>query len=739
MARGPSLRHQECEAAAVSPRLVLRQSDTLGSGIRRPPQAPHVFNETAESINKTVEEYAQWEKNWVDDLAKSVSVENATFDNLVLPWAEHEAETALRLAYFAYFANFHPDKNLRDTADAISPALTNVSQQTLTREDVSKLFNTVYDKQQNDTNLDAESRLYLEKVPQDFNSSGLGVEAGPKRDRYLEISRRLQVLSNEYLTEVIKDNTTLWFTREELPGVKPDILDTLIEGDGPNQGKLGVLLQDPSTGDVSSYCTNETTRKAIAVAGDLVAPSNVGRLEEALALRDEQARLAEQPNYSTWTLTNMMAKTPAAVQDLQQKVQDAMTPKLPKEIETLKQMKNKTGGDASHLYRWDVGLYSRLVIEEASTLDLDKQKEYFPAAQTVHRILDLYAELFGIKFVKIAGQDLDELSPTGNGTELTWHPDVELFAVWDSTSSEEFLGYLYLDAYFREGKRDNAYMIPLEPGFCKDSGERHYPVAGLYTNFRKAAANATRPSLMSRGEVSTLMHEAGHGMHQLLSKTRFSRFHGPNGCPLDWLEMPSQMMEEFAYAPDVLKRLSQHYTRIDPKYAEAWKKNNTELPPETLPDAAISDMVKNKVAFSAGGQIGQIALGKIDQIYHTPKSQEDAKKINTTKIWNDEFTAALKTEGQGIDGGHGQTSFTHIMQGYDAKYYAYLWSRVYAIDAYYTAFKANPINPEAGRRWREEVLQIGGATDDLQGVLDKFLGHEAPDLNPTLEAYGVKK
>lgn len=322
----------------------------------------------------------------------------------------------------------------------------------MTNEDLFKLFNTVYDKQVNDTKLDAESRLYLEKVPQDFNSSGLGIEAGPKRDRYLEISQRLQVLENEFSAEVVNDNTTLWFTREELPDVKPDILDALVKGDGPNQGKLGVLIRAPSTGDVNSYCTNETTRKSIYIASNQVAPSNIGRLEEALALRDEQARLADQPDFSTWALGDMMAKTPAAVQDLQQKVQDAMSPKLPKETDTLKQMKNKTGEDASHLYTWDVGLYSRLVIEEASALDLDKQKEYFPAAQTAHRILDLYAELFGIKFVRIEGKDLDELSPTGNGTQMTWHPDVELFAVWDSKNSDEFLGFLYLDVYFREGK-----------------------------------------------------------------------------------------------------------------------------------------------------------------------------------------------------------------------------------------------------------------------------------------------
>ncbi|PPJ51978.1 hypothetical protein CBER1_10693 [Cercospora berteroae] len=737
MARGPPLRHPGCEAAAVSPHLIERQSDTLSSGIKRPPQALHVFNETIGSINKTVEDYAQWEKRWVDNLAKSLTVDNATFDNLALPWAQHEAEAALRVGYLTALSGFHPDKDLRDAVDAISTTLTNISQQTLTNEQLFKLFNTVYDKQLNDTKLDAESRLYLEKVPQDFNRSGLGIEAGPRRDRYLEISQRLQVLSNEFSAEVVNDNTTLWFTREELPGVKPDILDALIKGDGPNQGKLGVLINNPSTDDVSSYCTNETTRKSIAIGSNHIAPSNIGRLEEALALRDEQARIVEQPDFATWTLGDMVAKTPAAVQDLQQKVQDAMSPKLPKEMDTLKQMKNKTGGDASHLYTWDASLYRRLVIEEVSALDLDKQKEYFPAAQTAHRILDLYAELFGIKFVNIGGKDLDELSPTGNGTELTWHPDVEVFAVWDSKDANEFVGFLYLDIYFREGKGDGAFMTPLEPGFDISSGKRNYPVAGLFTNFRKTDANATRPSLMSRDEVSTLMHEAGHGMHQLLSKTRFSRFHGVN-APMDWVEMPSQLMEEFAYAPEVLKRLSQHYTRIDPKYAEAWKKNNTELPPETLPDEAISDMVKNRVAFSARDQITQITFGKIDQIYHTPKSQEDAKKINSTKIWNDELFAALKTEGQGINGGHGQTTFTHIMGGYQAKYYSYLWSRVYAIDVYYTAFKANPINPEAGRRWREEVLKVGGATDDFQGVLDKFLGHKAPDLNPTLEAYGVK-
>ncbi|KAF2215080.1 hypothetical protein CERZMDRAFT_94503 [Cercospora zeae-maydis SCOH1-5] len=730
--------HQGCEAAAVSPHQAKRQSGTLSSGAKRPPQAPHVFNETVESINKAAEEYIRSEKTWADNFAKSASVQDATFNNVILPWVAHDTEVTLEFAYSPGFTNWHPNKDLRDAVDAVDSNITDAQTKTYTREDIYKLITTVYQKQENDSSLDAESRLLLSKIPEDFQDSGLIVEAGPKRDRYIEISQRLQVLSQEFNNEVQSDNTTLWFAPNELPGVKQEILDTLIKGDGPNKGKLGLAIQAPSSGEVISYCTNETTRESIYVAHSLVAPGNVKRLDEALALRDEQARLAGQPNFAAQVLKDMMAKTPGAVQDLQKKVQDAMTPKLPSEEASLKKMKQKTGEDASHVWIWDLSLYTRLVNEEGSTLTDDQQKEYFPAVQTLHRILDLYAELFGIKFVRIEGKDADELSPTGKGADLTWESDVELYSVWDNTPSEDFLGYIYLDIFYRPEKGGGAFMQPMEPGFTDESGKRHYPTCGLFTNFQKAAGNATRPSLMSRDEVSTLMHEAGHGMHQMLTKTHYARFHGPDGCPLDWTEMPSQLMEQFAYAPEVLKRLSQHYTRTDPKYAAAWTASGKQLPPETLPDAAIRDMIKNRVSFSGQDQLEQIALGTIDQIYHTPKSQEDAKKINSTKVYNDEVTEIVQYEGMGTDGGHGQTSFTHIMSGYQAVYYSYLWSRVNAIDVYYTAFKANPINPEAGRRWREQVLQIGGATDDLEGVLDKFLGHKAPDLNPTLETYGVK-
>ncbi|KAM3416598.1 Neurolysin [Cercospora zeina] len=729
--------HQGCEAAALSPHLAKRQGETLSSGAKRPPQAPHVFNETVESITKAAEDYVQSQKAFGDAFVKSVSVQDATFENVVLPWVMHGAGVTVEFAYSQGFTSWHPNKDLRDAVDAVSGNLTDAETASYTREDIYQLFTTVYQKQGNDSSLDAESRLLIAQLPEDFEDSGLMVEAGAQRDRYIEISQRLQDLAQDFNNAVQEDNTTLWFTPDELPGVQQETLDALIEGDGENKGKLGIAVQAPSSSDVITYCTNGTTREALYVASSLVAPGNVKILEETLALRDEQARLAGQPNFAASVIKDMMAKTPEAVEELQKKVQDVMTPKLASEEASLKQMKQKNGEDASHVWIWDLSLYQRLVLEEASTLTIDQLREYFPAVQTLHRILDLYGELFGITFVKIEGQDADELSPTGKGADLTWDSDVDLYAVWDNTASGDFLGYIYLDIYYRPEKGGGAFMQPMEPGFTESSGNRHYPTAGLFTNFRKAEANATRPSLMSRYEVSALMHEAGHGMHQLLSKTRYVKFHGPYGCPLDWVEMPSQLMEQFAYAPEVLKRLSQHYTRVDPKYAAAYTQNGTQLPPETLPDAAIEDIIKNKVAFSGQDQLEQIALGQIDQIYHTPKSQDDAKHINSTAVYNDEVTEICEYEGMGTNGGHGQTTFTHIEGGYEAKYYAYLWSRVNAIDVYYTAFKSNPINPEAGRRWREQVLQIGGATDDFEGVLDNFLGHKAPDLNPTLDNYGV--
>ena len=203
-------------------------------------------------------------------------------------------------------------------------------------------------------------------------------------------------------------------------------------------------------------------------------------------------------------------------------------------------------------------------------------------------------------------------------------------------------------------------MLPLAPGFTKEDGLRYYPSAVLVTNFKKTESDT--PSLLYRSEVQTLLHEAGHGMHHLTSMTNFSRLHGPAGCPIDFVEAPSQMMENFAYSPPVLKMLSKHWSYLSPEFDTAWKKSHKEKPPEKLPDTVIDNILRNKDAYNAYTNLYQVFYASWDMKIHEAKTPKAAKDIDTTAEWNRIYTDYVK----GIDTpspkwGHLQSTFNYPM------------------------------------------------------------------------------
>lgn len=356
--------------------------------------------------------------------------------------------------------------------------------------------------------------------------------------------------------------------------------------------------------------------------------------------------------------------------------------------------------------------------------------------------MDLYAQLFGLRFVRIDGKDSDQMSPSGNGSDLVWHPDVELYAVWNDgyqptdgqIEDDGFVGYLYLDLFYREGKKGSgAFELGLDNGFEHADGSRYYPATVLVTTFQKS--NTAKPSLLQREEVQTIMHELGHGMHQLTSRVKYSRDHGPEGTPPDFFEAPSQMMENFAYVPAVLQRLSRHWSYLSPAAKEAWMKeqNNTsaQQPAEKFPEQLANDVRRNKNAWAAIDTLSQLVLAMYDMALHEPKSHKDAEAIDSTSLYyhmkkNITTVDGPEVLGQGWHWGHRQAIFSHIMDGYEAGYYSYLWSQVYCVDLFYTGFKPNPFSREAGTRFRRTVLEPGG-TKDLEGVLEEFLGHKPSD------------
>lgn len=211
----------------------------------------------------------------------------------------------------------------------------------------------------------------------------------------------------------------------------------------------------------------------ILISGEKIAPSNVETMKQAIVVRDEQARLLDYPNYATWEIKDNMAKTPKTVNDFLNGVQSKVTPTADRQSQHLRSYKkNDTGSD--YFFGWDGGYYQRISTEREFKADPEFVKEFFPAVQTIRKVLDLYSNLFSLKFVKIEGKDSDALSPTGKGDDLLWHPDVELYAVWEG-KGDGFVGYLYLDIFFRDTKNQGAFMQPVVQGYQMKDGTRHYP------------------------------------------------------------------------------------------------------------------------------------------------------------------------------------------------------------------------------------------------------------------------
>lgn len=260
-----------------------------------------------------------------------------------------------------------------------------------------------------------------------------------------------------------------------------------------------------------------------------------------------------------------MAKTPKTVLDFLGDLRTQLTPGGAKEMDHLKELKKNdldsrglsSSNDGSY-YLWDHRFYDRLMVETEYSIDEQKIAEYFPLQSTVEGMLEIFEQLFGLVFVAIEGTERDKVSETGKGQDIAWHEDVKVFSVWDDEGEGSgFVGYLYLDLHPRPGKYGHAANFNLQPGFLYPNGTRRYPATALVCNFSKPTPK--KPSLLKHDEVVTLFHELGHGIHDLVGRTTYSRFHGTS-VVRDFVEAPSQMLENWCWTPSQLKSLSNHYS-----------------------------------------------------------------------------------------------------------------------------------------------------------------------------------
>jgi metallopeptidase MepB len=434
--------------------------------LRRPPQAPPLFTATPQSILDETRRLIERSRELQDQVVARVPPESAAFDAVVRPLIHDENAMSLQSHILCFFQAVSTDPALRNASSEAEKLFDDFAIESAMREDLYRLVDAVLRKNEP---LDPESRRLLEKEHRDYILNGLALPAGPARDRFKAIKKRLSQLSIGFQKNLNEESGGLWFTREELDGVADDVLSGLKKGDGENEGKLWLTFKYPDLFPTLKYATNAETRQRVLIANENKCNPNVPLFREAVVLRDEAARLLGYPNHATFRVEDKMVKTPRVVdtflEDLRSRLADAGR----QEIETLKELKRAdlaARGEPfdGRYYLWDHRFYDRLLLEKEYSLDQRLLAEYFPLQSTIRGMLQIFEQLFGLVFVEITGADRDEVAESGRGSDIVWHQDVQVFSVWDDEGEGSgFVGYLYLDLFPREGKYGHAANFNLQP------------------------------------------------------------------------------------------------------------------------------------------------------------------------------------------------------------------------------------------------------------------------------------
>jgi metallopeptidase MepB len=717
-------------------------STIMGSKFKKPPQAPPLFTHTPETIISDTKRILAQNKALQDRIVKEVTAGTASFENVGLPFARDDNSMSLETHIIGFYQAVSTDQKTRDASTEAEKLMDEFGIESAMREDIFQLVDASYKKQKDDSKLDAESRRLLEKEHKSYIRMGLGIPAGPDRDRFKAIKKKLSELGIAFQKNLNEEKGGLWLTPEQLDGVPADVVDGLQKGkEGtPSEGKVWLTFKYPDLFPVLKYAKNEDVRKQVFMANENKCPDNVALFKETITLRDEGARLLGYPNHATFRIEDKMAKTPKTVDDFLGDLKGRLAEGGLKEIEKLKELKKAETGNADNYFLWDHRYYDTLMLEKDYQLDQNAIAEYFPLQTSISGMLDIFEQLFGLQFVEVKGEHRDQISSTGKGDDIVWHPEVQVFSVWDDQGEgSAFVGYLYLDLFPREGKYGHAANFNLQPGFIQENGTRRYPATALVCNFSKPTPK--KPSLLKHDEVVTLFHELGHGIHDLVSRTTYSRFHGTNTVR-DFVEAPSQMLENWCWTPSQIKSLSKHWSYLTPEYTEAWKQSSSgkEQPAESMPDALIKSIITTRHINAALFNLRQLHFGMFDMKVHEPSSHEEVVALDASTTYNKLRHEISKIDGpealgQDYSWGSGQATFGHLMGGYDAGYYGYLSSQVYSADMFQTAFAKDPMNGKEGRRYRHAVLEKGGSQDEML-TLEGFLGR-APSSEAFYKELGV--
>ena len=634
--------------------------------------------------------------------------EEPTFDNTIAvednSKGEHYYDLLDRVSnIFSCLMSAETNERMEELAQKLSPILTKHENDIVLNP---KLFARVKAVYENHRELTPEEQMLLDKEYDAFVRRGALLDEKGK-DQLRKLTEEASMLSLQFSQNLLKENKafTLHITdKEQLSGLPETAVEAAAQTAKDKELEGWVFTLDfPSYSPFMTYSTQRDLREKMYMARNTECihdndQNNLEICKRLINIRREIAQLLGFDTYAEYVLKHRMASTTTNVYKLLDDLIDAYKPTAIEEVKAIEEKAKSMEGPDFKVQPWDSAFYSHKLQMERYNLDAEMLRPYFQLDKVIQGVFGLATRLYGITFKE-------------NKNIPVYHSDVKAYEVFDKDGS--YLAVFYADFYPREGKQGGAWMTEFQGQYINKKGQNIRPHVSVVMNFTKPTEQ--KPALLTLGEVETFLHEFGHSLHGMLANSRFESLSGTNVW-WDFVEMPSQFMENYAVEKDFLRTFATHYETGEP-----------------LPDELIERIVKSRNFNVASACLRQVSFGLLDMAYYTQTKEftEDiipfekkawAKAIITEQLPNTCMTV----------------QFSHIMAGgYAAGYYSYKWAEVLDADAF-SMFKKNGIfDPQTAQSLRDNILSRGG-TEHPMTLYKRFRGQE-PTIDALLERNGIRR
>ena len=618
-----------------------------------------------------------------------------TFENTVRALDDIGYQISLTDDRFGVIKETSTDAKLRDAATDAIKALEEWTVGIDYREDVYKALKAYADRK---PKLKGEDARLLTETMRDYRRAGLELPK-PQRDEVEKMRKELSRLTTDYESNITKAQKAVKFTQAELEGVPESFLAQVKTGADEYTVMANITWHYMSVMDNAKR--EETRKKLITEHDNLARAANIPLLEKILPLRDD---IAHKLGYKTWAdyrIEVKMAGTAATAIDFLEKLKTGLQPKFDAELAEFRRIKIKETGDTNaQVCVWDWRYLSSQLKKENYNVDAEQLRVYFPYQRVLEGMFNIYQDIFGLKFERVE-------------PPYKWIGDLQLYAVSDAKTGEP-LGLFYLDMFPREGKYNHFAQFHLIQGKVMASGKYQRPTVALICNFPSPSKD--KPSLLSHSEVETIFHEFGHAMHSMMTRAKYSRFSGTS-VPRDFVEAPSQMLENWVWDKKVLDSFAADYRD----------------PSKKIPADILAKLREAKLATEGTRYRRQLSFALTDLRLHTQIHDGNAPEALplSSKVLSEVFLPMVPDTAF-------VAYFGHLM-GYDAGYYGYAWADAIAADMA-TIFEKAPngyFDQAAGHRLRVEIYEPGNSRDVNESI-EKFLGRKR-SLEPFLKKIGIEK